>query len=85
MEIIFSPSAINDLAYWKNVNNPKMLDRITSLLQSIQDDPFHGIGKPEPLKHHLSGAWSRRINKEHRILYTITAGAITVHSLREHY
>ncbi len=85
MEIIFSTNALEDLAYWKQIRNEKVLIRIRLLLEDIQNGPYQGIGKPEPLKHNFSGMWSRRINREHRLIYSFDAGCITVHALREHY
>lgn len=85
MEIIFSPNAIEDLKYWKSTRNDKIMARIDVLLKDIKNDPFHGIGKPEPLKHNFAGMWSRRINKEHRIIYEKEGGIIIIHALKEHY
>lgn len=85
MEIIFSPAAIEDLNYWKKTRNTKLMERISLLLLAIKNDPFHGIGKPEPLRHDFAGMWSRCINKEHRIIYEIASGIITIHALKEHY
>ena len=59
------------------------------MLRAIQENPFQGIGKPEPLKHNLSGVWSRRINQEHRIIYEIidenTIEILNIISLKGHY
>jgi toxin YoeB len=85
MEIIFSEKAQNDLEYWKKINNEKIQRRITELLKSILQMPFSGIGKPEPLRHNLSGKWSRRINDEHRIVYSVETNFIKIHSLKGHY
>ncbi|WP_026903746.1 Txe/YoeB family addiction module toxin [Pedobacter glucosidilyticus] len=71
MEIIFSPRALEDLRYWKKSGHKSIQRKIQELLFAIQKNPFSGIGKPEPLKHQLSGAWSRRINKEHRLVYEV--------------
>jgi toxin YoeB len=81
----FTTQALIDLDYWRKSGNVIILKRIRQLLQAIQNDPFNGIGKPEALKHNLSGLWSRRINQEHRIIYKIERGEITVYSLRFHY
>jgi toxin YoeB len=83
MEIILLPDAEKDLAFWKS--NKAILKRITQLIQSIQETPFEGIGKPELLKYNLHGCWSRRINQEHRIIYEVKDNKILVHSLRGHY
>lgn len=85
MEIIFSEVAKNDLDFWKTAGNHSILKRIRTLLESIRLDPFRGAGKPEPLKYNLKGKWSRRISKEHRIVYEISETAIIVHSLKGHY
>ena len=86
MEAInFTDEALADLEYWKKSGNIIILKRIRQLIQAIQIDPFKGIGKPEALKHNLSGAWSRRINQEHRIVYKVEDHLITVYSLSFHY
>lgn len=85
MEIAFSETALSDLNYWKTSHNEKVIIRINQLLNSIQDNPFEGIGKPEPLKHKLSGYWSRRITKEHRLVYKTEGNNVLVISLRYHY
>jgi toxin YoeB len=86
LEIVYSPRAQEDVAYWKKSGNKEVMARITALLQSIEKDPYNGIGKPEALKHLLSGCWSRRINKEHRLVYRYTeTQKIEVISLRFHY
>jgi toxin YoeB len=85
MEVIFSPHALEDLRYWKQINDERILQRIRLLLENIQQDAFKGMGKPEPLKHNLKGMWSRRINQTHRIIYEVTGNRVTVHALKEHY
>jgi toxin YoeB len=59
--------------------------RINVLIKTTQRSPFEGVGKPEPLKHNLSGFWSRRINEEHRLVYTIDADAVQIVQCRYHY
>ncbi|NJD00635.1 Txe/YoeB family addiction module toxin [Candidatus Erwinia dacicola] len=54
-------------------------------MKDIQREPFSGIGKPEPLKHHLSGFWSRRIDSEHRLVYRVTDDSLLIASCRYHY
>jgi len=86
MEIVnFTAEALSDLKYWQKSGNTIILKRIRQLLIAIQENPFSGIGKPEALKHNLTGYWSRRINQEHRLVYKINQGFITVISLRYHY
>lgn len=72
MQIEFSDKAKTDLDFWIKSGNKGILNKIYSLIEDIQLHPFEGIGKPEPLKHQLSGKWSRRINQEHRIIYQVT-------------
>ncbi|WP_031526843.1 Txe/YoeB family addiction module toxin [Dyadobacter crusticola] len=71
MEIEYSIDAQNDLAYWQKTKNIPVLKKLRALIESIQESPFEGIGKPEPLKHNLAGCWSRRITHEHRIVYEV--------------
>ncbi len=81
----FTAEALIDLAYWQKSGNAIILKRIRQLLAAIQENPYTGIGKPEALKHQLSGYWSRRINQEHRLVYEVEQGIITVISMRYHY
>ena len=85
MEIELTSDAKEDLAHWKNTRNEKILQRIKQLIDSIAETPFQGIGKPEALKYNLSGKWSRRIDKENRIVYQIKDKIIYIHSLKGHY
>ncbi|MCL2327933.1 MAG: Txe/YoeB family addiction module toxin [Bacteroidetes bacterium] len=86
MEIIYSATAQNDIAYWKEKKGAEKIRlRISELIRAITESPFVGIGKPEPLKYGLSGKWSRRIDRENRIVYSIDLGKIKIHSLRGHY
>ena len=84
MKLIFAEKAWDDYLYWQKTDK-RMLNRINILIKDIKREPFAGIGKPEPLKHALSGYWSRRINDEHRIVYKVTEGAILIAQLRYHY
>ena len=81
----FSRQAEQDLIFYKKSGNKSILKKIESLLQEVAIQPFNGTGKPEPLKHGLSGKWSRRINKEHRLIYEALNDKIIVHSLKGHY
>lgn len=85
MEIIYSSDAIEDLKFWKKSGNKAVIKKITSIVISISETPFEGIGKPEPLKHDLAGQWSRRITQEHRIVYGVTSTHINIYSLKGHY
>ena len=84
MKLIFSDNAWEDYLYWQKTDK-KILRRINNLIKEIKRNPFEGIGKPEPLKHALSGYWSRRINDEHRIVYKASADSILIAQLRYHY
>lgn len=84
MTLIFSEHAWEDYLYWQNTDQ-KMIKRINALIKDIQRSPFDGIGKPEALKHALSGYWSRRINDEHRIIYKIDSESVYIAQLRYHY
>lgn len=85
MEIEFTPKALSQLDYWKRTGNVTILRRIRLLLESISETPFSGIGKPEPLRHQLSGYWSRRINEEHRLVYSVNGNKIVVVQCQFHY
>ncbi|SRX76426.1 Txe/YoeB family addiction module toxin [Aequorivita antarctica] len=85
MEITYTENAINDISYWKKSGDKTIQNKITKLLKSIEETPFEGIGKPELLKYELTGFWSRRINKEHRLVYKLNEDTITIYSLRGHY
>lgn len=87
MEIVFLPKALEDQEYWKSIGDKRIMKRISKLLADIQLHPFTGIGKPEPLEGEQHGLWSRRINDEHRIVYSVSSGMIYVYvlSLRYHY
>ena len=84
MRLIFSENAWKDYLYWQRTDK-KILKRINRLIHDIQRIPYEGIGKPEPLKHGLSGYWSRRITDEHRIVYKAEGDAILIAQLRYHY
>ncbi len=82
--ISFEQQAWDDYLYWQQTDKRK-LKRINQLIRDIQRDPFDGIGKPELLKHELAGFWSRRINDEHRLVYTIQNDTIIIAQCRFHY
>ena len=84
MKLTFSTKAWEQYLYWQTTDK-KILKRINLLIKYIQRTPNEGIGKPEPLKHGLSGYWSRRINDEHRIVYKQQDGSILIAQLRYHY
>lgn len=84
MKLVFSSQAWEQYLYWQNTDK-KILKRINALIKDIQREPYSGIGKPEPLKHGLSGYWSRRINDEHRLVYKSKNQAILIAQLRYDY
>lgn len=84
MKIIFSEHAWDDYLYWQRTDR-KILERINKLIKEMQRSPFEGTGKPEPLRHGLSGYWSRRITDEHRIVYKIEKDSLHLAQLRYHY
>lgn len=84
MKIQFTPNGLEDYRYWREHDSAKTA-RIKKLLEAISNEPFSGIGKPEPLLFDLSGYWSRRIDREYRLVYKISDGSIIVTSCRYHY
>ena len=84
MKIIVYEEFERDLNLWKE-QNERIVEKIQKLLEAIAKDPFKGIGKPEPLKYQLSGCWSRRINKEHRLVYRVQNEELQLISCRYHY
>jgi toxin YoeB len=84
VKLIFSDDAWDDYLYWQK-NDRKIVVRINKLIQEVRREPFSGLGKPEPLKHALSGFWSRRITDEHRMVYRVEADALLLAQLRYHY
>lgn len=87
MEITYSEQAQSDVNFWIKSGNKNIQNKITNLLNAIEADPFKGIGKPEQLKHEMSGKWSRRISGEHRLVYECSEDRtlVKIHSLRGHY
>lgn len=84
MEIFYASQADEDRRYWQR-HDRSVIERIDTLLADIQKHPFTGLGKPEPLKYHWSGFWSRRITGEHRLVYRVEMGVIFVAQCRYHY
>jgi toxin YoeB len=84
VKLIFSEHAWEDYLYWQRTDR-KILERINKLIKEIQRSPFEGTGKPEPLRHGLSGYWSRRITDEHRIVYKVENDSLHLAQLRYHY
>ena len=85
MEIIYNQKALDDIDFWKKSGNTTIQKKISALIHAIESNPCIGIGEPEELKYDLSGKWSRRINKEHRIIYEMQEKTIKIFSLKDHY
>jgi toxin YoeB len=81
----FLPDAEEDLQYWISTGNKAIIKKIAQLIDDIKIHPYSGLGKPEPLKHNLSGTWSRRITKEHRLVYELDDDSILILSVKGHY
>ncbi len=84
MQTEFDPNALEDLEFWVRQDRKKAL-RILKLIQEIRRTPFTGTGKPEPLRHALAGCWSRRIDREHRLVYRIENEVLRILACRYHY
>ncbi|CAN1494556.1 toxin_Txe_YoeB, addiction module toxin, Txe/YoeB family [Spirosomataceae bacterium] len=84
MKKLFSDDAWEDYLYWQ-ATDKSVMKKINTLIKEIERTPFEGSGKPEPLKHNLSGWWSRRINLEHRLVYKIENDTIVITLCRFHY
>ena len=84
MKLTFSEQAWEDYLYWQS-HDRRTLQRINALLKEIMRTPFSGTGKPEPLRHALSGYWSRRIGGEQRLVYKAVADEILIAQARYHY
>ena len=83
-EAVFQPEFLQDLRWWVQ-NDRKVALRVLELIDAVLKDPFHGVGKPEPLKYQLAGAWSRRITQEHRLVYKVSGTRIDFLQARYHY
>lgn len=84
MKVVFADKGWEDLSYWV-LHDRKIAKRILRLIDDIKRHPFEGIGKPEPLRHDLSGFWSRRITDQHRLVYAIEGQQILIAQARYHY
>ncbi len=84
MRLVFDPKALEQLRYWTETDRRKAT-KILDLIEATLKSPFEGIGKPEPLKFELAGAWSRRIDQEHRLVYKVEKGELLVLACRYHY
>ena len=84
MKLVFADEAWEDYLFWQR-QDKRMVERINRLIRETQREPFTGLGKPEPLKHALSGFWSRRITEEHRMVYKVEGDNLLPAQLRHHY
>lgn len=84
MLLEFENEAWEQYLYWEK-KDLKIVKKILELLNNTRETPYQGLGKPEALKHYLSGCYSRRINREHRLIYRVTDDKIVVISCRFHY
>lgn len=88
MKVKWTPKAWEDYLHWRDAD-PKILQWINDLIRDIQREPFKGLGKPEPLKYHLQGNWSRRITQEDRLVYRVSgkgdAQQVEIIQCRYHY
>ncbi len=84
MRISFHEHGWADYLYWQKTDSKKF-KRINELIRAIQRDPFQGIGKPEPLKGNWSGFWSRRIDREYRLVYAFENNSLLIAQCRFHY
>ena len=82
--MVFTPNGWQDYTYWFS-SDRATLKRINRLIDDIRRDPFEGIGKPEQLRHALAGAWSRRIDDEHRLVYLVDGDDVVILQARYHY
>lgn len=84
MILSWAENAWSDYLYWQQKDN-KALKRINTLINDITRQPFEGLGDPEPLKHNWSGYWSRRIDREHRLVYSVEGDTLYIVQCRYHY
>jgi len=84
MKKVWEDSAWEDYLYWQ-MTNKKMLSKVNELIKNCERTPFSGLGKPEPLKDNLKEYWSRRIDKEHRLVYKVEDGTLIITQCRFHY
>lgn len=84
MILSWAETAWEDYLYWQKTDK-KILKRINILIKDVKRQPFNGMGDPEPLKHNWSGYWSRRIDREHRLVYKVTNNTLIIAQCRYHY
>jgi toxin YoeB len=84
MKIVFADRGWEDFTYWL-AHDRRIAERVVRLIGEIERTPFQGLGKPEPLRHDLSGFWSRRITEEHRLVYAVDGKRVLIAQARYHY
>lgn len=84
MKLSWAEDAWEDYLYWQETDK-KRLKRVNTLIENIKRDPFAGLGSPEPLRHNWSGYWSRRIDREHRLVYKAKDNELLIAQCRYHY
>jgi len=85
LSLNFSDQAKLEIGHFKKTGNKAVLKKLLLLFNELATHPFEGTGKPEPLKYQFSGLWSRRINREHRIIYQVTDSEVNILSVKGHY
>lgn len=83
-DAVFQQEFLDDLRYWARQDR-KLLIKLLDIIEATLREPFEGIGKPEPLKHKQAGTWSRRLTKEHRVVYIVLDDRISFLQARYHY
>lgn len=83
--ISWSDDAWDDYMYWHDQDQKKIIKKVNKLIKDIERHPFEGLGKPEPLQYKISGKWSRRINLEHRLIYSVDKGNLYIYSCKDRY
>ena len=84
MKLVFSERAWEDYLHWQATDRAR-LQRVNRLIKDIVRSPYEGIGHPEPLRHELAGLWSRRLDREHRVVYLVRDDAVQIVQARYHY
>lgn len=85
MEVVYKAKAINDIRFWKKSGQQIIQNKISRLIEDMQQHPYTGLGKPEALKYELTGLWSREIDKGNRIIYEVVGQQLHIISMRGHY
>ncbi|MFA7326266.1 MAG: Txe/YoeB family addiction module toxin [Candidatus Kapaibacterium sp.] len=84
-DLDFTERAREDIEAHKKAGNRAILNKVLKILEELIEHPFSGTGKPERLKYNLTGMWSRRIDKEHRLIYEVNEGTVFILSAKGHY